>query len=93
MNMPTEIKYQHCRLHPDSHFFDRESMRFFGDYMSNYGARKATVITHGSPEPVECWELYRKRPVKHGLQASAYFARDDFRQVMAKTAAPCTATA
>ena len=65
---PSELKYHHLRLNPDSHFFDRDTMRFFGDTMSNYG-----VITHE-----DCYELRRKRPVKHGLQATVYFDKETF---------------
>ena len=65
---------------PDSFFFTRDSMRFFGDTMKNYGVRAATIRTdyNGTGEHVpggtlEVWELYRRHPVKHGLQDSAYF--------------------
>lgn len=42
----------------ESHFFDRDTMRCFGDTMKNFGVRveKDGVIY-----------LYRKKPVKHGL--------------------------
>lgn len=65
---PSDLKYHHHRLNPDSHFFDRDTMRFFGDTMSNYG-----VITHE-----DCYELRRKRPVKEGLRRSAYFDKVTF---------------
>ena len=42
-------------------------MRFFGDTMSNYGIKHHKVAGH------EVIELRRKKPVKHGLQESAYF--------------------
>ncbi len=61
-------------------FFTRDSMRFFGDTMANYGVRSATVDTW-TQAGVECWELYRRRPVKHGLQSSAYFSKADFERV------------
>lgn len=60
---PSQLKTEYERLHPDNYFFTRDTMRFFGDTMRNYGVRNAG--TH--------WELYRKRPVKHGLCSSAYF--------------------
>jgi len=65
---PSELKYQHETTHPDSHFFDRKIMKFFGDTMKNYGVRSCG----------ECWELYRKRPVKSGLRGSAYFNKATF---------------
>lgn len=54
------------------HFFDRETMRFFGDTMKNYGLRSYNEKT---------WELYRRKPVKHGLDASAFFDKDTFKQI------------
>ena len=61
-----------------SHFFERDSMKFFGDTMKNYGVRSASVDT------CECWELYRIHPVKHGNQKSAYFRKDTFERVHLK---------
>lgn len=59
-----------------SYFFTRSSMKFFGDRMSNYGVRSTKI------KSIECWELYRKKPVVHGLTDSAYFRKDSFeRQV------------
>jgi len=64
----------HVNNGTDSHFFDRSSMRFFGDRMSNYGVCSQPVrVVTGSGGIYECWELYRRHPVKHGLQNSAYF--------------------
>ena len=65
---PSELKYHHLRLNPASHFFDRDTMRFFGDTMSNYG-----VTTHE-----DCYELRRKKPVKEGLRYSTYFDKETF---------------
>jgi len=55
-----------------SYFFTRHTMKCFGDTMSNYGVRKAVINTY-TENNVECYELYRKRPVKMGNQGSAYF--------------------
>jgi hypothetical protein len=87
----SELKYQVNLAGHESQFFTPKTMRFFGDKMSNYGVRQAVIRTTydengnyvgdvGGRE-ILCWELYRKRPVKHGLQASAYFARDTFRRL------------
>lgn len=83
MMTPSELKYQVQLHHPESHFFDSETMRFFGDRMSNYGVCAATIDTW-SADGVEVWELYRKRPVKNGLCESDYFRRDTFEQTFAK---------
>jgi hypothetical protein len=77
----SELKYQVEAHGNEPYFFSRKTMKFFGDTMRNYGVRDGGVITTYSGEHVECWELYRKRSVAHGLQSSAYFAKDDYRQV------------
>lgn len=64
----------------ESHFFTRSAMRFFGDSMGNYGVRAGIVNTY-TGETRDVWELYRRRPVKHGLQSSAYFDRSTFERV------------
>lgn len=66
-----------------SHFFERDSMKFFGDTMKNYGVRSASVETH-TQGIVGVWELYRIHPVKNGNQKSAYFRKDNFERVHAK---------
>lgn len=61
-------------------FFSRKNMSFFGDSMANFGVRKRVICNTRGVE-VECWELWRKRAVKHGLMSSHYWAVDDFRAV------------
>lgn len=56
----------------DSHFFDSDTLSFFGDTMENYG-----VSEHSS-----YYELYRRNPVKHGNKASAYFRKDNFKRIL-----------
>lgn len=86
---PSELKYHVEQTGEQPHFFTRSTMKFFGDSMRNYGVRSATVKTGWSKTgeyieagiPVEVWELYRKHPVKHGLQSSAYFDKLTFKRV------------
>ncbi len=66
---PAELKYLTRDAEP--YFFTHNTMRFFGDTMRNYGVRSAG----------DNWELYRKRPVKHGLIKSAYFNKETFERV------------
>ena len=89
---PSELKYHVEQAGHEQYFFTRETMRFFGDSMRNYGVRQ-TVITSdyndaGEYVPdgvtVKVWELYRKHAVKHGNKSSAYFAQDTFRRVHAR---------
>ena len=76
----SELKYQVEQAGHDPHFFDRKTMRFFGDTMRNYGVCPATITTY-TGETVEAWELYRRRPVKHGLKSSAHFDKRTFARV------------
>lgn len=78
---PSELKYNVEKT--GSNFFSRDSMKFFGDTMANYGVSSATV-TENDDEVTECWELYRRRPVKHGLNSSAYFCKKTFRRIYPK---------
>lgn len=50
-----------------SYYFERKTMKFFGDTMRNYGIRK--IIIDG----VLIIELYRKKPVKNGLKTSSFW--------------------
>jgi hypothetical protein len=83
----SELKYQVEKT--GSNFFDRSSMRFFGDTMKNYGVRSTTVTSNydaadnwsDNGVTIEVWELYRRRPVKCGLQKSAYFDKVTFSRV------------
>lgn len=82
---PSDLKY-HVEKGTDSHFFERSSMKFFGDTMKNYGVRATTIkVSYNeageyTKEGVtaEVWELYRKKPGKHGLKDSSYFCKSTF---------------
>ena len=76
----TELKYS--VMDTGSYFFDRSSMKFFGDTMKNYYVPKHPVsVKTYTGESVQCWELQRIHPVKHGLQGSAFFSCADFNRV------------
>lgn len=79
---PSELKARVEETEGERYFFTRDSMRFFGDTMANYAVTKEPVtFTDYSGETVTCWELRRKRPVKHGLRSPAYFCTTTFRKV------------
>ncbi len=86
---PAELK-DHVGQGPDRFFFTRETLRFFGDTMRNYGVRETTILYHWddagdthleTPRKLTVWELYRRHPVKHGLKDSAYFDKTTYRRV------------
>lgn len=66
---PSDLKYLTQETNP--FFFTRSTMKFFSDTMKNYGVRSKG----------EYWELYRKRPVKHGLKSSAFFCKETFERI------------
>ena len=74
-----ELKQLYERNYPNGRFFDRKTMRFFGDTMSNFGVRDGGKVKALSDscdiEEVEVWELYRRRPVKSGLHGHCCFFR------------------
>lgn len=74
----------------DRFFFTRETMRFFGDTMGNYGVRDggerlSNWDREGSyieeARTIKVWELYRKHSVKHGLDSSAYFDKETYTEI------------
>ena len=86
---PSELKRQVENARPETNFFTRDTMKYFGDTMKNYGVRTTTTyVRYDSTgnllsefgKPVEVWELYRKKPVKWNIQGSAYFYKDTFRR-------------
>jgi hypothetical protein len=81
---PSKLKYNIEVANPSSMFFSRGAMKAFGDTMRNYGVRTTNIKTLSRGHGVvitECWELYRKKPVNHGLQKSSYFDKQTFKQV------------
>lgn len=77
----SELKYRVQKADSESHFFDRDTMKFFGDTMKNYSVRPARIKRYDGTE-TNVWELYRKRPVKHGLRSSAYFDKETFEEII-----------
>jgi hypothetical protein len=66
-------------------------MKFFGDRMANYGIRQPREIVTQSGETVRAYELVRRHPVRHGLQASAWFHAETFELVFRADPAPLAA--
>jgi hypothetical protein len=69
---PSDLKWL-MEKDPDSKHFSRENMKFFGDTMSNFGLRKPKEIKDIMGDIRFAYELYRKRPVKNGLDSSHWF--------------------
>ena len=88
MIIKTVADLKHAVENTGSPFFDRSSMKFAGDSMSNYyvpvknGVAAVYSIDTYTRKGVQCYELQRKRPVKHGLQKPAYFDIETFARVL-----------
>ena len=67
----SDLKYAVEQSGNEPFFFTRSTMQFFGDTMKNYGVR----------EHPDCFELYRRRPVKFGNQSSAFFDKVTFKRI------------
>lgn len=79
---PSRLRAEHEAAHPESLFFSRNNMRFAGDTMANYSvARDPVTFTTHSGDSVTCWQLSRRKAVKHGLRSPAYFCIETFRLV------------
>jgi hypothetical protein len=81
----SDLKWHVEQSGDEPFFFTRDTMRFFGDRMSNYGIRQPRPIVTNMGETVPAYELTRRRPVKHGLQSSAFFHAETFRRVFPAT--------
>ena len=76
---PSELKQKVDASGNEPYFFTNDTMKYFGDTMSNYGVRTGCIKTLNKPN-VQVWVLYRKHAVKCGLRASAYFNTETFEQ-------------
>jgi hypothetical protein len=86
---PADLKYRVELAGHERFFFTRDTMKFFGDRMRNYGCRSITLRAqydaagdyHEEGVTREAWELYRKRAVKHGNKSSAFFDKTTFKTI------------
>lgn len=59
----------HRKYQPDSHFFSKETLRFFGERISEMRVLKGTVTIDGH----ECWMLSsRQRNAPEGVKQRRY---------------------
>jgi len=81
----SDIRINHEIKNPESLFFTKDSMRFFGDTMGNYAvSSKPVKVETYFDGIVECYELRRKKPVNGGLQSSDYFCTKTYARIIEK---------
>jgi hypothetical protein len=44
---PSQLKELHLEFAPNSKYFTRETMKFMGDTMKNYGVRETMIVMNG----------------------------------------------
>ncbi len=64
---PSQLKYLYESTTGNKNYFSRDTMRFFGDTMRNYGVREISV------DGKRYYELWRRKPVNGGLMTSRWF--------------------
>lgn len=70
-----QLKALHEKLEPYSKFFDRDTMRFFGDTMGNFAVITDTCYNwFDRIDNVPCYKLVRKSTTRKGAPAG-YIAR------------------
>lgn len=69
----SDLKYQHETKNPQSHYFTRDTMRFFGDTMANFSVHDGG----------DHWELFRRKKTPKGAPSGviARFCKSTFRRV------------
>jgi hypothetical protein len=80
-----ELKALHHKNFPDGHYFDRRTMRFFGDTMKNFGVYNVgmvKVLDSGEIREVDAVMLYRKRPVNGGMHGDTDLFNKETGQVI-----------
>jgi hypothetical protein len=71
---PSDLKRHHETNNPDSYFFSRETMRFFGDTMSNYATSSRIYYMRGYDGSLTpCYRLTRKKPTRKGAPITSWF--------------------
>ena len=63
-----------------SYYFDKDTMKFFGDSVDNYYLSHAVFDIGG----VTCYKLSRKKAVNGGLKSPVYFSVSTFEEVSMK---------
>lgn len=79
-----ELKRKHLQNHPLSHFFDAETLKFFGESMSRMYVLKGTVkIFDYLGAPHECYVLSKqgKNLLGQKMRTYAYFDTKTFEEI------------
>ena len=79
-----ELRDRYLEKHPDGHFFDKETLKFFGERWSDMRvSRKLVEVKDYRGNPHICYELISKQRNAPGGTHTAYhyFDKDTFDQI------------
>ena len=85
---PSQLRYEVEKHNAESHFFDRKTMKFFGDTMRNFGCYRDAIRTAFSidgewePEGIDrdVYVLYRKNVKRNQNKVAGYFCCITFKK-------------
>lgn len=77
----SELKYRVTQTRHDSHFFDRATLKFFGDTMRNFAVDEAAPVTLRDGSQCMAYRRRRIHAVKMGNRDCFYFCADTFKQL------------
>lgn len=80
-----ELKRNYYKNNPDGHFFDRDTLRFFGERMSDMRVLKNTVIIkdyRGNDHECYCLSSYQRKHPCGPTRAYHYFDVKDFDNIV-----------
>lgn len=64
--------YDFEKAHPESHYFDRETLKFFGESLSSMRILKNTTIINDAGTPRECFTLSKLGKDFRGRKCRSY---------------------
>lgn len=70
------LKERHMNAYPNSHFFDYETLKFFGERMSDMRIMKNTTTIEQNEKKHECYVLSVRQFKNPNGPARAYFYFD-----------------
>jgi len=73
-----ELKSKYQKNNPDGHFFDKDTMKHWGDTMNNFGIMKNPIQINTLKGKKAVWVLYRKTVKDCFQQKMFYFDAETF---------------
>lgn len=73
-----KLRWMHLELHPNSHFFDKKTLKFFGETLSTMRLLKDKLtVTDSSGEKHTCYVLSSRQRLYNGKTRRFYHYFDE----------------